>query len=207
MAEPRRRWPSRRMLRGRKHSASWGTRLRSMPTKKMPVEPGGLPAGPAPNLNLVTARKNLNETAFFFPQLTSDANGVVRMTFTMPEALTRWHFMGFAHDPSVRSGFLEGHAVTVEGPDGAAQSRRVFCARAIPSSSPLRSPISRTKRKPGRCGCQLHRYAHQASADQLPTCCSMWQAWRARRARRRHPPLWSNISVFRPRNRARSPGA
>ena len=63
-------------------------------------------------LEQVAARKNLNETAFFFPQLVSDSNGVVSLTFTMPEALTRWHFLGFAHDQSVRSGLLEGHAVT-----------------------------------------------------------------------------------------------
>src|SRR5262249_42121161 len=44
--------------------------------------------GPKIDLTGVTARKNLNETAFFYPQLTSDSNGVVRMTFTMPEALT-----------------------------------------------------------------------------------------------------------------------
>jgi hypothetical protein len=67
---------------------------------------------PKIDLGNVTARKNLNETAFFFPQLTSDSNGVVRMTFTMPEALTKWRFMGFAHDQSVRSGYIEGRAVT-----------------------------------------------------------------------------------------------
>jgi len=66
------------------------------------------------DLSQVTARKNLNETAFFFPQLTSDSNGVVRMTFTMPEALTRWRFLGFAHDRSLRAGLLEGHAVTAK---------------------------------------------------------------------------------------------
>jgi uncharacterized protein YfaS (alpha-2-macroglobulin family) len=75
---------------------------------------GAEPAAPKPDLSQVTARKNLNETAFFFPQLTSDSNGVVRMTFTMPEALTRWRFLGFAHDQSVRSGFLEDHAVTAK---------------------------------------------------------------------------------------------
>src|ERR1017187_3514846 len=72
------------------------------------------PAAPKPDLSKVVARKNLNETAFFFPQLTADSNGVVRMTFTMPEALTKWRFMGFAHDQSVRSGFLEDHAVTAK---------------------------------------------------------------------------------------------
>ena len=66
------------------------------------------------DLSKVSARKNLNETAFFFPQLMSDSNGVVRMTFTMPEALTKWHFLGFAHDQNLRGGFLEGHAVTAK---------------------------------------------------------------------------------------------
>ncbi len=75
---------------------------------------GGEPAAPKPDLSKIAARKNLNETAFFFPQLTSDSNGIVRMTFTMPEALTRWRFLGFAHDQSVRSGLLEGHTVTAK---------------------------------------------------------------------------------------------
>jgi hypothetical protein len=74
----------------------------------------GEPKTPKPDLSQVTARKNLNETAFFFPQLTSDSNGIVRMTFTMPEALTKWHFMGFAHDTAMRSALLEDHAVTAK---------------------------------------------------------------------------------------------
>ena len=68
----------------------------------------------APDLSRVSARKNLNETAFFFPQLLSDANGVVKMEFTMPEALTTWKFFGFAHDQQLRSGFLEDKAVTAK---------------------------------------------------------------------------------------------
>jgi len=67
-----------------------------------------------PDLTKVAARKNLNETAFFFPHLTSDENGVVRMAFTMPEALTEWKFMGFAHDAQLRAGFLTGTAVTAK---------------------------------------------------------------------------------------------
>src|ERR1043166_6398962 len=74
----------------------------------------GSAASPKPDLSQVTARKNLNETAFFFPQLTSDSNGLVGMTFTMPEALTKWRFLGFVHDRSVRSGYLEAHAVTAK---------------------------------------------------------------------------------------------
>jgi RNA polymerase sigma factor (sigma-70 family) len=70
------------------------------------------PSGP--DLSKVTARKNLNETAFFFPHLVSDAEGVVRMEFTMPEALTEWKFMGFVHDRDLRSGFLTDKAVTAK---------------------------------------------------------------------------------------------
>ncbi len=73
----------------------------------------GQPA-PAPDLDKITARRNLNETAFFFPHLVSDADGVVRMEFTMPEALTEWKFMGFAHDRDLRSGFLAGTTVTAK---------------------------------------------------------------------------------------------
>jgi uncharacterized protein YfaS (alpha-2-macroglobulin family) len=80
-----------------------------------PGGPGRPPVPtPGPDLSAVAARANLNETAFFFPHLTSDAEGVVRMTFTMPEALTRWKFLGFAHDKELRSGFLGGEVVTAK---------------------------------------------------------------------------------------------
>ena len=69
---------------------------------------------PAPDLSQVSARENLNETAFFFPHLLSDAEGVVRIEFTIPEALTEWRFMGFAHDNQLRSGFLAGTTVTAK---------------------------------------------------------------------------------------------
>ncbi|HUR53338.1 MAG TPA: alpha-2-macroglobulin family protein, partial [Gemmataceae bacterium] len=73
----------------------------------------GQPAeGPA--LDGVAARKNLAETAFFFPHLSSDADGTVRMEFTMPEALTKWKFLGFAHDKDLKSGFVGGDVVTAK---------------------------------------------------------------------------------------------
>jgi len=71
-------------------------------------------AGRRPDLSKVAARKNLNETAFFFPHLTAGADGTVRMTFTMPEALTEWKFLGFAHDAQLRAGLLTGKAVTAK---------------------------------------------------------------------------------------------
>lgn len=71
-------------------------------------------APPAPNIDLgtITARKNLNETAFFFPQLIAREDGSVAMEFTMPEALTTWRFIGFAHDKELRSGYIEDKVVT-----------------------------------------------------------------------------------------------
>ncbi len=77
-------------------------------------------AGPAPgqpqgpDLSQVSARKNLNETAFFFPHLLSDAEGRVKMEFLMPEALTEWKFLAFAHDRDLRGGQLEDKVVTAK---------------------------------------------------------------------------------------------
>ncbi|MGE5191310.1 MAG: alpha-2-macroglobulin family protein, partial [Deltaproteobacteria bacterium] len=67
---------------------------------------------PEPDLSKVSARKNLNETAFFFPHLIADKDGTVRMEFTMPEALTEWKFLGFAHDADMRAGLLTDKVVT-----------------------------------------------------------------------------------------------
>ncbi len=77
-------------------------------------ENSGGGGGNAPDLGKVSARKNLNETAFFFPHLISDTNGVVKMQFTMPEALTEWKFMGFSHDKNLRGGLLQDSVVTAK---------------------------------------------------------------------------------------------
>jgi len=77
-------------------------------------EGGGEGPAPAVDLSQVTARANLEETAFFFPHLVSTKEGEVRMEFTMPEALTQWKFMGFAHDAALRAGYLEDKVVTAK---------------------------------------------------------------------------------------------
>jgi uncharacterized protein YfaS (alpha-2-macroglobulin family) len=61
-------------------------------------------AAAAPSLAGVAARRNLSETAFFYPALVAEADGSVRLEFTAPEALTRWKFLAFAHDKQLRSG-------------------------------------------------------------------------------------------------------
>ena len=56
-------------------------------------------------------RENLNETAFFYPALTTDADGNVAVKFTLPESLTTWRFMGLGHDKEMNYGMLNGEAV------------------------------------------------------------------------------------------------
>lgn len=57
-------------------------------------------------------RTDLQETAFFFPHLQTDANGNLTFKFTMPEALTEWKLMAFAHTPDWKTGYLEGKVKT-----------------------------------------------------------------------------------------------
>lgn len=83
-------------------------------TLSEPAAAGDSVPPPPPDLSQVSARKNLNEIAFFFPHLLSDKDGTVRMQFTMPEALTEWKFLGFAHDAALRAGFLTGRTVTAK---------------------------------------------------------------------------------------------
>jgi uncharacterized protein YfaS (alpha-2-macroglobulin family) len=60
----------------------------------------------------VKARQNLNETAFFYPELKTDANGNINFEFTTPEALTKWKLMFLAHTADVRTAVLEKDIIT-----------------------------------------------------------------------------------------------
>ena len=59
-------------------------------------------------------RRNLVETAFFLPVLTSGADGIVTIEFTLPDTLTTWRFKGLAHDAALRSGTLEDTCVSTK---------------------------------------------------------------------------------------------
>ncbi|MXN91618.1 TonB-dependent receptor plug domain-containing protein [Flavobacterium sp. Sd200] len=63
-------------------------------------------------LQQVGARKNFNETAFFYPHLTTDRKGKIAFTFTTPEALTEWKLRLLAHNKKAASGYLENTFVT-----------------------------------------------------------------------------------------------
>lgn len=55
--------------------------------------------GPPPRI-----RSNFNETAFFTPNLVTDAAGNATITYTVPDALTRWRLQVLAHDKQLRIG-------------------------------------------------------------------------------------------------------
>lgn len=79
--------------------------------EEMPQFAGGSGSDAGQFLDKVQVRKNMNETAFFYPALESDNNGNVAIRFTLPESVTTWKFMGLAHDKEMRNGLLVDEAV------------------------------------------------------------------------------------------------
>jgi len=78
------------------------------------VSETGEPAEPATEETETAppVRTNLQETAFFFPHLQTDAEGNVTFKFTLPEALTEWKFMALAHTTDWKTGYLQGQVKT-----------------------------------------------------------------------------------------------
>jgi uncharacterized protein YfaS (alpha-2-macroglobulin family) len=60
----------------------------------------------------VQIRTNLNETAFFYPHLKTNEKGEVLISFTIPEALTRWKFISLAHTKDLKTGYLTEEVLT-----------------------------------------------------------------------------------------------
>ncbi|MDR0795298.1 MAG: hypothetical protein LBE79_04485 [Tannerella sp.] len=67
---------------------------------------------PEVDLTTVATRTNFNETAFFYPKLRTNENGEVLIEFTMPEALTRWKFLSFAHTKDFKVGSYTNELIT-----------------------------------------------------------------------------------------------
>ncbi|MDW8302205.1 MAG: alpha-2-macroglobulin family protein [Bacteroidia bacterium] len=57
-------------------------------------------------------RTNFNETAFFYPQVQTNEKGEFVLSFTIPEALTKWKFMALAHTQDLKVGFLYDEVIT-----------------------------------------------------------------------------------------------
>ncbi len=78
------------------------------------ADPEPLP-GAANQINgsgTVQVRRNFNEIAFFQPDLKTDAEGNVEISFTMPEALTKWKWMILANTRDLSFGYSEKTVVT-----------------------------------------------------------------------------------------------
>ncbi|MCO5249623.1 MAG: MG2 domain-containing protein [Chitinophagales bacterium] len=57
-------------------------------------------------------RKNFDETAFFFPQVVKGKDGLYSFEFTLPEALTTWKFLAFAHTKNLHYTIFEDRVVS-----------------------------------------------------------------------------------------------
>ena len=66
----------------------------------------------APAAPPVQIRKNLQETAFFYPQLMTDEKGETIVSFTVPEALTTWKMLGLAYTKDLASTILKNELKT-----------------------------------------------------------------------------------------------
>ena len=67
---------------------------------------------PEVDLMNVETRTNFNETAFFYPKLRTNENGEVLIEFTIPESLTRWKLLSFAHTRDFKVGSYINELIT-----------------------------------------------------------------------------------------------
>ncbi|MCJ0741411.1 alpha-2-macroglobulin family protein [Pedobacter montanisoli] len=72
---------------------------------------------PAPNadrsmINEVIPRTNFNETAFFYPQLKTNEQGEINIEFTIPQSLTRYKMIGFAHTKDLKTASISKQLIT-----------------------------------------------------------------------------------------------
>lgn len=78
---------------------------------KMELDSPMLPSDPSDGSIPVQLRENLEETAFFFPQLRTDEYGRVKLQFRLPESVTTWRLMGLAHDAEMRHGMISADII------------------------------------------------------------------------------------------------
>ena len=67
---------------------------------------------PEQRIDAIQIRKNLNETAFFYPDLRTDSAGTITFSFTTPEALTRWKLQTLSHTQNLAFGLTQQELVT-----------------------------------------------------------------------------------------------
>ena len=60
----------------------------------------------------VIPRTNFSETAFFYPQLKTNEAGEINIEFTIPQSLTRYKMMGFAHTKDLKTATVKRELIT-----------------------------------------------------------------------------------------------
>jgi len=60
----------------------------------------------------IIPRTNFTETAFFYPQLKTDEAGEIEVEFTIPQSLTRYKMMGFAHTQDFKTKTITKELIT-----------------------------------------------------------------------------------------------
>ena len=56
-------------------------------------------------------RSDFRETAFFYPDLKTDENGNIILSFKLPDSLTTWKVLGFAHTKDLEFGFTNNELI------------------------------------------------------------------------------------------------
>lgn len=80
------------------------TAVAGLPVPQKTGEQQTLSSSASQKMAAINVRTNFNETAFFYPQLQTNDKGEVIISFTVPESLTRWKFMSFAHTKDLMYG-------------------------------------------------------------------------------------------------------
>ncbi|MFN7015078.1 MAG: alpha-2-macroglobulin family protein, partial [Bacteroidia bacterium] len=64
------------------------------------------------SINEISLRTNLQETAFFMPELKTNEQGEIIISFTAPEALSKWKILGLAHTKDLKYGIINKETIT-----------------------------------------------------------------------------------------------
>ncbi|NRF38902.1 alpha-2-macroglobulin family protein [Pedobacter foliorum] len=83
-------------------------------------------AGISSKLANIVTRTNFNESAFFYPQLHTNESGEIDIEFTIPQSLTRYKMMGFAHTKDLKTARISRELITQKQLSISANAPRFF---------------------------------------------------------------------------------
>lgn len=83
-------------------------------------------AGISSKLANIVPRTNFNESAFFYPQLHTNESGEIDIEFTIPQSLTRYKMLGFAHTKDLRTARISRELITQKQLSISANAPRFF---------------------------------------------------------------------------------